>query len=222
MNLERGPLFRLSFVLMILGLARVVFLSIFERGKHEFEKRMNHARKPGLPNALGYELTLIRNLWKKRPFRSFIVTVFHICLITVALFLPAHVFEWRRGVGFSWWSLFQQTADILSLIILITLVLMLIFRLSSGIRGFRFWKAGIFWLIILSLPCITGFLCVNGKISPGIYQAMMLLHVYTGNLILILILFSSLAACIIAPLSNVMTSFGFSLRRLFYPDFKRL
>jgi hypothetical protein len=56
------------------------------------------------------------------------------------------------------------------------------------------------------IPFITGFLCTNVAIGPKTYQSLMLVHVYSANLIMLLIPFTKIAHCVLAPLSQVVTA----------------
>ena len=204
----KGPLFRLSYVLMILGMSRIVFLSLVEGIRIQLHKVSDHHVKPDMFSAFGLEFALVLRLWKRRPINSLILTIFHFCLILVALFLPAHVYDWHESVGFSWKSIPQNTANILTITVLVCLVILLVLKLSAGIRGVRFWRKGMLWLTLLTLPCLFGFICSNVKISPYAYQVLLMLHIYSGNLILLLIPFSPIAMCIVMPLSNIFASLG--------------
>ena len=51
-----------------------------------------------------------------------------------------------------------------------------------------------------------GFLCTNVAIAPKTYQSLMLVHVYSANLIMLLIPFTKIAHCVLAPLSQVVTA----------------
>jgi nitrate reductase gamma subunit len=62
------------------------------------------------------------------------------------------------------------------------------------------------WPLFLVVPFITGFLCTNVGIAPKTYQSLMLLHVYMANLIMLLIPFTKIAHCVLAPLSQLVTA----------------
>ncbi len=62
------------------------------------------------------------------------------------------------------------------------------------------------WPLFLVVPFITGFLCTNLAIGPKTYQSLMLLHVYSANLIMLLIPFTKISHCVLAPLSQTVTA----------------
>jgi len=96
----RGPLFRLAFSLMVLGLLRVVVLTVI--GIVESYRRNLDRIVPWKDvgkQTLAW-LFPIGRLWRKRPVYSTVSFLFHIGLIVVPLFLAAHVLLWERSVGF--------------------------------------------------------------------------------------------------------------------------
>jgi nitrate reductase gamma subunit len=63
-----------------------------------------------------------------------------------------------------------------------------------------------FWLLLLIVPFITGYICVNAAVGPKAYEWLMLVHVYAADVILLLVPFTKLAHCILSPLSQVVTA----------------
>ena len=62
------------------------------------------------------------------------------------------------------------------------------------------------WPLLLVLPFITGYVCSNLAIGLTAYQALMLVHVYSANLIMLLIPFTKISHCVLAPLSQIVTA----------------
>ncbi len=62
------------------------------------------------------------------------------------------------------------------------------------------------WPPLLMVPFITGYICSNLPVGPKGYQAAMLLHVYAADLILVMIPFTKIAHCVLAPLSQIVTA----------------
>jgi len=61
------------------------------------------------------------------------------------------------------------------------------------------------WPLLLVVPFLTGYLCVNGSINSGTYQMMMLIHLLSANLIMVMIPFTKIAHCILIPFSQLVT-----------------
>ena len=201
----RGPLFRLSFALMVLGLLRILLLTVV--GMREAYRRNPDKIVPwrDLVWQTVKWLFPFGKLWSKRPVYSTISFLFHVGLIPVPLFLAAHVLRWKRAVGFAWPAMPQTAADWLTLLVIVTG-----FALVAG----RLWHSGarrisrpqeFVWPLLLVIPFLSGYLCSNASLGPRAYQWSMLIHVYTGDLILLMIPFTKIAHCVLLPLSQFVT-----------------
>lgn len=188
----RGPLFRLSFALMLLGLLRLGFLAALRsgtRGNQQLIQRLTeNSRVVGFSGA---------RFW--RPVRWTLLVVFHLGLVAVPLFLGAHVLLWRSAVGFAWWSIPQDVADWLTLLAMAAGLLLVLGGLFTTGRSYPSWP------ILLGVPFATGYLCANADIDAKTYQWLMLLHVYSGNLILVMTPFTRVADCVLSPLVQNLT-----------------
>ena len=132
--------------------------------------------------------------------------LFHIGLIVVPLFLTAHVRLWKRSVGFGWAPIPQQLANWLTLLAIVCGMGLFFGRvLHSGARALSRVQ-DLAWPLVLVLPFATGFICSNAAIAPKTYQTLMLVHVWSANLIMLMIPFTKIAHCVLAPLSQVVTA----------------
>lgn len=201
----RGPLFRLCFALMVLGLSRILILT----GIGMWEA---HHRNPDkiLPwkdltlKTLGWLLPFGR-IWSKRPVYSAISFLFHVGLILTPLFLAAHVSLWRGATGFAWPALPGEVANWLTLLAIFGGLALFLGRVVH--RGSRFLsrRQDYVWPLLLIVPFITGYVCANLEIGSRTYQWFMLFHLYSGNLIMVMIPFTKIAHCVLFPLSQFVT-----------------
>jgi nitrate reductase gamma subunit len=201
----RGPLFRIAFALMLFGLLRALALAIY-RFIEAHRNTADHqvAWKEVLRQTVAW-LFPVRSLWKRRPFYSVLSILFHVGLIPVPLLLAAHVLLWRRSVGFAWPAMPQFLADWLTLLAIVTGLGLLLGRaLHAGARSLSRFQDYL-WPALLIVPFITGYCCVNLPLAPRTYQQLMLLHVYSANLIMALLPFTKMAHCILMPLSQAVT-----------------
>lgn len=202
----RGPLFRLAFALMVLGLLRVLALTLV--GVAEAYRR-NPDRIVPWRDVAWQTLTWlvpIRRLWRKRPVYSVVSFLFHVGLITVPLFLAAHVLLWKQATGWAWPAMPQMAADWLTLLAIATGLGLVLGRLLDSSARAISRRQDYFFPLLLVIPFVTGYLCVNTPLAPRTYQAVILAHIYSANLIMALIPFSKIAHCVLAPLSQVVTA----------------
>lgn len=200
----RGPLFRLCFVIMLLGLARILFLDMWE-ARRAYLKAGDRKMPWKLIISRTWEWIFpVKRVLRNRQVYSFFSILFHIGLIIVPVFLYAHISLWKDSVGISWPALPYWWAFGLTLSTIIFAAALLIERsfvksIRSLSRGQDYW-----WLILLLIPFVTGVVCANLKIGAGLYQFLMLVHVLSADLIFVLVPFTKIAHCVLAPFSQVI------------------
>jgi len=202
----RGPLFRLAFALMVLGLMRIFILTIvgiveaYRRNPDRIVPWKEVARQ-----TMGW-LAPLGRLWKKRPGYSLISAAFHAGLLLVPAFLAAHILLWRRSTGLSWPAIPQSLADALTLLTIGAGLALFLGRACAGSSRALSRAQDYLWPLLLGVPFATGYACSHAALSPAAYQAFMLLHIYSAVLILALIPFTRIAHCVLQPLSQVVTA----------------
>ncbi len=204
LDFARGPLFRLTFAIMVLGLARLLFLDII--GMYRAYRRTTDKKMPWkLIFSRSFEWFFpVKRVIRERHVYSLLSIVFHIGLIIVPLFFFAHVNLWKEAVGISWPALPYSWAFWLTICTIASALFLLISRLT--VKAMRALSLGrdYLWLLLLLVPFVTGFICANVDVGPGSYQVLMLVHVLSAELIFVLIPFSKIAHCVLAPLSQVV------------------
>ncbi|MBU1651104.1 respiratory nitrate reductase subunit gamma [bacterium] len=200
-----GPLFRFSFVLMILGLVRIFILTIV--GLIE-----NYQRSPDkiipwrdLLNKTFSWLVPVFRVWSKRPLYGGVSILFHVGLILVPLFYGGHVLLWKNSVGFAWPALSLGLADFLTLTTIAGGIIMFLARALYAPARALSRKQDYVWPLLLVVPFITGYFAVHQSLNPAAYQWIMLLHIYSANVIMVMIPFTKIAHCILLPLSQLVT-----------------
>jgi len=204
LEFARGPLFRISFAIMLLGLGRILFLDLWG-----LYKAYQKAGNKKMPWKLIFDRTLqwffpIKRFATNRHVYSIFSIIFHIGLIIVPIFLFAHINLWNQSIGISWPAIPYWWAFGLSLCVIICGLYMLIARMT--IKPMHFLSRGqdYLWLILLLVPFVTGFTCANINISSATYQFFMLIHVLSGELIFILIPFTKIAHSVLMPFSQLI------------------
>lgn len=198
----QGPLFRLTFGIMILGLARLIIIDIWnalEAWRRAGDKSL--AWKEAIVKTIGW-LFPAKRVFARRPIYSFLSIVFHVGLIVVPIFLLAHIQLWEESTGASWWSLPHFWADLLTIMTVAAGVALLTGRLA--VRGARALSRAqdYLWPVLLVIPFITGYACSNLVMAPVTYQVFMLVHLVSGELIFVLIPFTKVAHCVLMPFSQ--------------------
>ena len=214
LEFARGPLFRLCFAIMLLGLARIFFIDIWSA--YKAFKKTDDKKMPWklIINRSWEWIFPVKRLSNNFQFYSVLSILFHIGLIIVPIFLFAHIQLWKESVGISWISLPYRWAFWLTISTIVFSISLITGRIIIKQARALSKKQDYFWLILLLIPFVTGFICANLNISPQSYQFFMLVHILSGELIFILIPFSKIAHCVLAPLSQVVSTLAWK----FPPD----
>ncbi len=204
LEFAKGPLFRLSFALLTLGLARIFFLDI--RGAYKAYKNTDDKKMPWklIVGRTWEWLFPVKRLRKNFRIYSIFSILFHIGLIMVPIFLFAHIQLWNNALGVSWMALSHSWALWLTISTIVFGTALFISRLSNKTTRALSRGQDYLWLILLMIPFITGFLCANLNVTPSYYRFFMLVHILSGELIFVLIPFSKIAHCVLTPLSQVI------------------
>ncbi len=210
----RGPMFRLSFVLMTLGLLRI-FVTAFVAGMNRSIMKNETSGRGGSTSGYAGQLEVTTTPISRRPLEAVVEIVFHLGVIIVPLFVAAHVIQWHKGAGFGWWELPQPVADNLTILVII---------LAPLLAGTRIWRhsepgstQASLRPLFVAIPFVTGYICVNGFVTPTTYYTSMLIHVWTGNLLMLALGFSSLADLVIVPVSDYCDKIGWRFGRFAEP-----
>lgn len=203
----KGPLFRFSFAIMLLGLGRLLILTVingFEAKSKAKDKQLpeHYVRKL----TIGYVLP-IRSL-RVKPLYSVVSILFHVGLILTPLLLFDHALLFKESIGFSWIgiSLAKETADFLTILTIATAFILLIMRATSKTARFLSRAQDYWWLIILTIPFATGLVCSQTAVSPDAYNAFMLVHILSAEIIFIMIPFTKIAHCVLMPFGQWITA----------------
>jgi len=207
-ELLRGPLFRLSFALMILGLMRILFLTVFEAFRAYIKAGDKQLPwKDIILRTINWFLPFNR-LFRRKPLYSVISFIFHIGLILTPLFLFAHIQLWRGSLGIGWPALPRSLADILTLTAIFSAAALLIGRTLDKTARVLSRKQDFIWPAVILIPFITGYLCSNTGLGAKTYQYVMLIHIFSAEVIFIMIPFTKTAHCILFPLSILVSNLG--------------
>lgn len=198
---------------MVLGLARTFLFSLIGmiRAYHRAGDKVVPWRDL-LVKTISWFLP-VGHLWRARPVYSTISFLWHFGLILVPLFLAAHVALWRTALGFAWPAIPQSLANILTFVAIGAAILLFLGRVFSSESRILSRKQDYFWPLLLAVPFITGALCVNAPLSSHAYTISMLIHIYSADLVMVLIPFTKVAHCVLLPLSQFVSGIGWKFPR---------
>lgn len=143
---------------------------------------------------------------RKHPVMTVAAFAFHICLIAVPIFLLSHIILVDESWGISWIAIPDSIADIMTVVVIAACLFFLVRRLTSPeVRYVT--SASDYWLLaMVAAPFVTGFYAYHQL--PG-YPTAVILHILSGEIMLIAIPFTRLSHMIFSVFSRAYTGSEF-------------
>jgi len=188
----KGPLFAVTFLLMILGLARLVIIQVYTLITGKGRRLMNAPWRKIIQETLSWIIP-VRHLIPGTKFFSIVSFLFHIGIIIVPLFLADHIVLWEDFLQINLPSIGYFWADSLTLFTIACIFILLGFRIFSRRHRAMSMPMDYALLILIFLPFFTGFLASHPAINPFPWDVMMLTHLLSAELLFVIIPFTKLA-----------------------------
>ncbi len=191
-DFAKGPLFAFTFLIMVLGLARLALIQTYSlaRGKG---RRLRNApwRKILLESATW--VVPVRHLIAGTKFFSVISYLFHMGILIVPIFLADHIVLWKRFLNVNLPAISYGLADSLTLFTIACAIVLLAFRIFSPRLRSMSRRSDFSLLLVVLGPFVTGYLAMHPRYNPLPWEVMMFIHVLSAELLFVLIPFTKLA-----------------------------
>jgi nitrate reductase gamma subunit len=198
-NIVSGPLVWLAFIIFIGGsIYRLIRLISLVHKKEPFIYSYM-SLKYGLRSILRWSTPFATENMRKHPALTIVAFAFHICLIITPIFLLAHVMLVDESWNLSWWTLPDGAAETMSLIVIAGCVFFLVRRLVSPEVQYVTSASDYIILAVVAAPFITGLVAYYQWFG---YQFFMILHILSGEIMLVAIPFTRLSHMWFAPLTR--------------------
>lgn len=205
-----GPGLWLTFIVFFIGLTiRIAYL--FGLSRERDRVFYNHMDQTwALRSIIRWLIPWGSASMRSQPVFGLVFFVFHVCLLAVPLFLHAHNMLWDEAFGWSFWSMPDGLADLMTIVLMACVAFLFARRLlKPEVRILT--TAWDYTLLLLTLaPFLTGFLAYH---QAGPYQTMLTLHVLFGELLLIIIPFSKLSHLILFFFTRAFIGYEMGARR---------
>jgi nitrate reductase gamma subunit len=206
-DLARGPLFRISLAICLLGLAYRLGSALWQlNGAYRRAADKELDRRTILRATFGWLLPV--RLLRMRPVYSVASAVFHLGILLVPLFYVGHVRLWQQSVALPWPVLGSGISDVLTLAALVGLGVILASRLVIAASRQLSRAEDILLLIMLMVLLASGYWVAHPLSAPFDPRGLLLLHVLAGNLALILTPLTKIVHCILMPLTQAISEVG--------------
>lgn len=190
----QGPLISIAFIVFILGLLfqLIQFFRLTQKkewGRLPMAYEMKPEKKTAGKIIASCLASLNGTLWKTDPVLTVATSVLHVLLIMTPLFLLGHNILLDQSCGWSLFSLPESLSDGLTLIVLFCGAYFLVRRLFlARVRAITTIYDYVVWLIAIA-PFLTGFFAYHQWFH---YETVILLHILSGEIMLITIPFTKL------------------------------
>ena len=194
-----GPLAWLAFILFIGGcLYRLISLMILVHRKEKFIYSYM-SLKYSLRSIFRWSTPFATENMRRHPALTIVAFAFHICLILTPLFLLAHVTLVEESWNISWWTLPEGWAEMMTLIVILACGFFLMRRLINPEVKYVTSASDYILLAIVAAPFITGILVYYQWFG---YETLLILHILSGEIMLVAIPFTRLSHMLFAPLTR--------------------
>jgi len=206
-ELARGPLFRVSLAILVLGLAYRFIVALVQIVKAWSGAGDRRVRTRAVARAtLGWVFP--RRLLRARPLYSVASLVFHVGILLVPLFLAGHVTLLGGWLPSGWPTLSPLAAALPTAGCVVALGGLIAGRLGSAAARALSKPQDVLILAVLFLLVLFGFLAAHPAWSPFDARAMLLLHALLGDLALVLTPTTKIAHCVLYPLTQLIFELG--------------
>lgn len=194
-----GPLAWLAFILFIGGsLYRLTNLMMLVHKKEKFIYSYM-SLKYSLRSILRWSTPFATENMRQNPVLTIVTFAFHICLLLTPIFLIAHVTLIEESWNVSWWTLSDGAAEFMTLIVMAACLFFLIRRLVNPMVKYVTSASDYVILAIVFAPFVTGLLAYYQWFG---YQTFLILHVLSGEIMMVAIPFTRLSHMLFAPLTR--------------------
>ncbi|HUU79810.1 MAG TPA: nitrate reductase [Acidobacteriota bacterium] len=209
-----GPLLWVAFLTFIIGslLRAALFVSVSrKRDKVIYQ----HLSWKYVFATIGRWLLPLNKDVLKNPVFTISGYIFHICLIVVPIWFSGHITLWQESrLEWSWSAIPDGLADWMTIVFLGIALFFLLRRIISADIRLLSTFSDYFLLVVTALPFLSGYFVTHGTLDGigFLGDNMQVIHMLTGELMLILIPFTKLSHYILFFFSRGAAGIEFGRR----------
>jgi len=202
--LAKGPAFLFVATLVVLALLRLVVLTVWDMAAAI--RRAGDRRLPMRQIVMQtfYWLFPFNRLHRNRAAYSFASFGLHVGILVVSFFLRNHLDILKDNIGIAWFSISKPVLDVLTLISIVGVSLLLLFRLYVPASR-RLSRTADYVLLLLILNIFLSGYIAGRPWNPIPYNGLMLFHTLNGMALLLVTPFTKISHCVLFPLIRLST-----------------
>ncbi len=209
-----GPLAWLAFGIFFVGSIVRIVLYIkglnWQMDRVTYGVNVSYGVRGALRSIFYWLLPLGTRSWRNNPGLSVVVFIFHFGLLLTPVFLLAHNILLKERWGFAFWSLSEAAADVLTVAVIVTGVILILRRIAyPEVRMITNAHDRLIMGISLA-PFVTGFLAHH---QVGNYDLWLILHILSGEVFLAAIPFTKLSHFVLFFMSRAQLGMDYGIKR---------
>lgn len=191
-DFAKGPLFTITFLIMLLGLARHVVLQVYSLFFAKGARLKNVPWKSVIGDFFAWIIP-VKHITKGPAFFSVVSILFHIGVIVVSVFLIDHIVLWEDFLGVGLPAIGRALADGLTLFTIACVLILLMCRIF--IRRLRVMSMKMDYIVLLMIlaPFVFGYMAGHPWANPFTWELAMLLHLLSAELLFVAVPFTKLS-----------------------------
>jgi nitrate reductase gamma subunit len=193
-----GPLVWIAFIVFIGGMTYQL-VRLLQAAKKDKVIYPYMSLKYSLRSLFHWVIPFASKNMRQRYEVTIVTFAFHLCLLLLPIFLTAHVVMFSFAWGPKWATVSQGHATALTVLVILAAVFFLIRRLMLPEVQFVTSASDYVLLAVAAAPFITGFVAHQQWLD---YQAMVLIHMFSGAIMLIVIPFTRLSHMLFFPFTR--------------------
>lgn len=199
LELASGPLMRFTLAILVLGLLRLVVLTMWDMitaVQRAHDRRINYWAV--ISNTIGWLLPF-NKIGRTKHLYSLTSFGFHLGILFSALFLSNHIEILHKVTSIRWFALPKPLINGFTLLMILCGGFLLFYRIYAP-NSRKLSNKMDYLLLILLLGIFTSGFIAGQSWNPIPYDLLMLTHTLMGGAILLTIPFTKISHCVLFPL----------------------
>ncbi len=209
-----GPLAWVAFGIFFIGVIVRIVLYIkgldWKLDRVAYREQASYGLKGALRSICFWLLPFGTHSWRNNPGFTVLVFTLHIGLLVTPIFLLGHNILLKERFGFSLWTLPGGVADLLTVAVIVSAVLLVLRRIAFPEVRIITTAYDYLMLAIAVAPFISGLIAHH---SASNYNFWLILHILCGELFLIAIPITKLSHFVLFFLSRAQIGMDFGIKR---------
>jgi nitrate reductase gamma subunit len=209
-----GPLAWIAFAVFFIGILYRIIWYIrgldWQADRVAYTEHAVYGLKGALRSIFYWLIPFGTHSWRFYKGMTVLVFAFHICLLFTPIFLRAHNILLEERWGFSFWSLPEGLANVLTVIVIVAAIFLALRRIAYPQVRIITSAYDYLLLLIAVAPFLTGFMAFQ---QVGDYDFWLIAHIISGEVWLIAVPLTKLSHFILFFMSRAQIGMDFGIKR---------